>query len=259
MLFYLGTHQPQWLGRTDVPLFISRNTLCLRRTFPRALGPWALDSGGYTACNNGGWELSARDYAAEVRRFRDEIGNMEWAAPQDWMCEPHVLQATGLTVQEHQRRTVANYLALRSIAPDLPFVPVLQGFTLSDYLRCYEAYEREGIDLAQEPRVGLGTVCRRQATREVWDIVRAIASLGLRLHGFGVKTDGLAMYGGLLESADSMAWSMGARKKQLRLPGHSHKNCANCMEWALRWRGNLLAPRANDEEYQLAMRFIEEE
>ena len=69
---------------------------------------------------------------AAVRRYRDEIGGLEWAAPMDWMCEPFMLAKTGLTVAEHQARTVANYLELRSLAPELPFVPVLQGWSLDN-------------------------------------------------------------------------------------------------------------------------------
>jgi len=52
----------------------------------------------------------------------------------DWMSEPIMLAKTGLTVAVHQARTVANYLALRDLAPDLPFIPVLQGWRLDDYL-----------------------------------------------------------------------------------------------------------------------------
>lgn len=47
-LFYLGTHQPQWLGRYDVPMFISRRRLSSRKSLPQARGRWALDSGGFT-------------------------------------------------------------------------------------------------------------------------------------------------------------------------------------------------------------------
>jgi len=47
----------------------------------------------------------------------------------------------GLTVAEHQARTVANYLELHSLAPELPFVPVLQGWSLDDCHRCVELYE----------------------------------------------------------------------------------------------------------------------
>jgi hypothetical protein len=64
---------------------------------------------------------------------------MLWAAPQDWMCEPIVINGgtaggqrfagTHLSVAEHQRRTVANYAQLRDLAPDLPIIPVVQGWS----------------------------------------------------------------------------------------------------------------------------------
>ena len=44
---------------------------------------------------------------------------LEWAAPMDWMCEPAMLARTGLTVEDHQRRTVANFLELRERGPEL--------------------------------------------------------------------------------------------------------------------------------------------
>src|SRR5262245_10177589 len=80
-----------------------------------------------------------------------------WSGRRRRMCEPFMLAKTGLTVAEHQARTVANYLELRSLAPELPFVPVLRGWSLGDYLhRCVELYERAGVNLAREPLVGVG-------------------------------------------------------------------------------------------------------
>jgi hypothetical protein len=155
--FYLGTHLPNWLGKVTIPLFVSRRTLAPRRTLPRALGPWALDSGGFTELSmHGRWTVPATQYVAEVRRFRDEIGGMEWAAPRDWMCEPAMLRRTGLSVIEHQRRTVSDLLELRALAPDLPFIPVLQGWHEWQYLEHLEAYTRAGVDLTKEPSGGAG-------------------------------------------------------------------------------------------------------
>ncbi|RPE34957.1 deazapurine DNA modification protein DpdA family protein [Kitasatospora cineracea] len=260
MKFYLGTHMSNWLATAAVPLFISRNRLKNRKTFPRAAAPWALDSGGFTELmQHGRWTITPEQYATEVRRYQDEIGQLDWAAPMDWMCEPWVIAGgqhgpltfagTGLTIREHQRRTVDNLLHLRAIAPDLPFIPVLQGWALDDYQHCADLYTAAGINLATEPVVGLGSVCRRQATDEITQIVRHFADQGLRLHGFGVKTLGLAEYGADLTSADSMAWSMDARRHQ-PIPGHPHRNCANCPEWAMRWRSRILtrplAPRQLD-------------
>jgi hypothetical protein len=220
---------------------VSHRRLAARRTLPRAAMGWALDSGGFTELRlHGAWRTTAPEYVAAVRRYRDEIGRLEWAAQQDWMCEPFIVAKTGLTVSEHQVRTVANYLELRGLAPDLPFVPVLQGWTRDDYHRCVELYQRAGINLAAERLVGVGSVCRRQATGEIEVIVHSLASLGIPLHGFGVKAGGLVRYADCLASADSLAWSFEARRAA-PLDGCPHSNCANCLRYAAAWRERTLA------------------
>lgn len=177
---------------------------------------------------------------------------------QNYQCEPAIINGgwhggqyfagTHLPVAEHQARTVANLLHLRGAAPDLPFVPVLQGFTLDDYQRCADLYDRAGIDLSAEPLVGLGSVCRRQGTREVHRIVTALRGRGIaRLHGFGVKALGLDLYGDLIASADSLAWSIDARRLARPSPWctdhRTAKNCASCLAYALAWRERTILPR----------------
>lgn len=241
LTFYLGAHHPDWLEHAGVPLFVSRRSLAARKTFPRAAVPWALDSGGFSELSlHGAWQLSPAAYVAEVRRYRDEIGRLAWAAPQDWMCEPQMLARTGLTVEEHQRRTVANFLELSALAPELPWVPVLQGWTDGDYFNHVEAYAQAGIDLAARALVGVGTVCRRQNTMRIGALLACLHAEGLRLHGFGFKIQGLKLSAQHLVSADSMAWSFNARRNP-PLPGHVHKSCANCIEYALDWRNEALS------------------
>jgi hypothetical protein len=245
LAFYLGAHQPHWLWNTSFPLFVSHRQLARRRSLRPASCRWALDSGGFTELSmHGRWVTAASAYAEAVAGYAATVGGLDFAAPQDWMCEPAMTERTGLSVREHQERTVASYLELRELAPDLPFIPVVQGWQMADYLRCLALYESAGVDLASLPRVGLGSVCRRQSTAEISVIVAELARRGLRLHGFGVKTGGLHLYGHTLASADSMAWSYAARR-QPPLPGcHGHKNCANCMTYAARWRRDVLARHA---------------
>lgn len=254
--FLVGSHQPGWLGKANVPLFICDRRLRVYKTLPRAAAPWAVDSGGFTELQKyGRWTVTPGEYVARLRRYRDEIGQLMWAAPQDWMCEPIVINGgvaagqrfvgTGLSVAEHQRRTVLNYAELRTLAPDLPIIPVVQGDTVDAYLRCVDLYQSLiGVDLATMRLVGLGSVCRRQATGEAGQIIAALHSRGVRyLHGFGFKTLGLIAHGDKLTSADSLAWSYDARKRNKVLPGHGlrHKNCANCLPFALQWRTGVLA------------------
>lgn len=255
-LFYLGAHQPHWLWdpKADFPLFVSRRQLSRYRQPLVSTHPWALDSGGFTELQkHGRWTITAAQYVREVRRYRHVVARMQWAAPMDWMCEPAVIQGgtwkgqrfagTGLSVREHQERTVANYLELRALAPDLPFVPVVQGWTLADYLACVELYAQAGVELASLPLVGLGSVCRRESTAEIERIVRELHRAGLRMHGFGVKIRGLHRYGRLLVSADSNAWSYGERRRPGERTGGScrtHRSCSNCLKAARLYRADLL-------------------
>ncbi|RLU82015.1 hypothetical protein CTZ27_31130 [Streptomyces griseocarneus] len=236
--FWLGVHRPHWLGRTDVPLFVSNRTLAGLKTLPRALGPWALDSGGFTEITRyGAWRTSPRQYVALIRRYRDEVGRMAWASQQDFMCEEQALRMTGLTIDEHQDLTVANFLTLREMAPDLPIVPVVQGWLRPHYLRCVEKFLAAGVDLAKEPLVGVGSICRRPNTYVASWILEDLHAAGLRLHAFGYKKNGLAMSWPHVASADSMAWSKGGRYEHTC---GTHKSEANCLDHALWWRQDLL-------------------
>lgn len=116
-------------------------------------------------------------------------------------------------------------------------MPVLQGWTLADYWTCVDLYAQAGIRLADYPLVGLGSVCRRQATAETDTIVRSLGAV-LPLHGFGTKTSGLASYGRWLTSADSMAWSYAGRREPGCTPSHGSE--ANCRQYALRWHAAVL-------------------
>jgi len=166
----------------------------------------------------------------------------------DYRCEPAMIARTGLSVAEHCYRTVQNDLELRQLAPALPIIPVLQGWRLADYLACADLFRSAGVDLAALPRVGLGSVCRRQSTTEIAAIVTALASQGIRLHGFGVKTIGLRLYGHHLASFDSMAWSYSARRSPA-LPGCAgHQNCANCLTYASSWRHRVLTRYATGHQ-----------
>ncbi|WP_416974643.1 hypothetical protein [Streptomyces sp. 4F14] len=261
-LFFLGA-KPHFLAHTDVPLFIAHPHLADRRTLPRARGPFAVDSGGFTQLSREGtWDTgpSPRAYVQHLRRYRDEIGNLLWAAPQDWMCEDAIIHGgqagsqffpgTGLSVEEHLHRTVGNYLDLRGLDPDLPIIPVVQGRRPSDYAHCVDLYEQAGINLLNEPLVGIGSVCRIQATEEAVEIVETVTGIlgPARCHGFGFKITGLRKSARRLRSADSHAWSaqgrrIPARDCTFRLPRSygPHQNEANCLRYALTWRRRVLS------------------
>jgi hypothetical protein len=123
----------------------------------------------------------------------------------------------------------------------------------STYLACIDRYERAGIDLAAAPLVGLGSVCRRQATAQIGAITAELAAAGLRLHGFGVKRHGLARYADHLQSADSLAWSYAARRRPALAGCTGHRTCANCPRYALAWREQVLAGLDGPRQLRLGM------
>jgi hypothetical protein len=212
-------------------LFVSVRVLGRRVSLPAAVAPWALDSGGFTELSTYGcWVTSEDEYVAQVERLT-AIGRLAWVAPQDWMCEPFMLNKTGLTCREHQERTVESFLSLRARLGAL-VVPVLQGYGPREYDRCIDLYSAHGVDLSAEPVVGIGSVCRRSGTLEAARLIRYVADHGLRLHGFGIKGDTFKACRSLLASADSMAWSAAARRE-----GRD----GNSATEALNWRERLLA------------------
>jgi hypothetical protein len=277
--FYLGCHQPSWLWSEQVwpepagwwqrtgavPMFVSHRRLAGYKTLRPSRVQWALDSGGFTELQRyGRWRTGPEEYVAAVARYDREIGGLDWAAPQDWMCEPAVISGgragpltfagTHLSVAEHQARTVENFLELRGLWPQFsdsscPFMPVLQGYRVAEYVACAQLYREAGVDLFDpdvlDPGgegcglVGVGSVCRRQDTNEIGQVFRELDALGLPLHGFGVKGAGLARYSRHLVSADSMAWSRTGRNHVGCRA--DHKTEANCVAYALRWRAGVLA------------------
>jgi hypothetical protein len=260
--FYLGTHRPRWLETVNVPLFISFHTLSKYRrrgdAFPKGHTEWALDSGGFTELSkHGEWTIDQDDYGGAVYRFMEDVGTAPtFCAPQDMMCEPNIRAKTGLTVADHQEYTIDSVLYLRENYPHANWITVVQGSRLEDYLAHVEQYAAAGIDLASESLVGVGSICRRQSTSEIVAIVSALHARGLKMHGFGVKREGLAKYGHLLKSADSMAWSFTARYGNIHLDGCEHPGlCNNCSRYALQWRADTLAVLDAPKQDALALDF----
>lgn len=278
--YYLGS-RPNWLKGEhvahDVPLFVSATTLAAYASGPTdVMGAWdgfaistaqrwALDSGAFTALTsdnpNHPWHLDTDSYGGLVTRLVDDMGRMpDFVAPQDMPCEPAVRERTGLTTRQHIEITVENFVYLRENFPFIPWIPVIQGWEPEDYLYCAELYEAAGVRLADEYRVGIGSICRRASVPGIVRVIELFAGRGYRMHGFGVKASALPVIGHLLASADSYAWSDVARKENILMPGCSHlsrpdrvtgerreTDCRNCPRWAQQWRLRVLASMTRAE------------
>lgn len=211
MIFYVGLHMPSHARHFD-NCMISVNRLCKRRS-PFVVRNWIMDSGAFTTVyRDGGYRTPPDAYVAEVRRWSSN-GNLVAAVSQDWMCEPVVLEKTGLSIADHQRLTIERYCQLAPLIDMTYLMPVLQGYAPAEYALHVRQY---GELLAPSAWVGVGSVCKRNASPgRVEAVLREILTVrpDLWLHGFGLKTTALAdgRVRAMLSSADSMAWSYAAR------------------------------------------------
>lgn len=212
MKFYIGLHHPNDAQHFD-RCFISVNALRDRKKKPVPCNEWILDSGAFSEiAQYGRFRESPAEYATEVNRLAACNPGLKIAVSQDYMCEPVMLEKTGLTVADHQRLTIERYDELLPLVKPY-LMPVLQGYSVRDYLNHIDQY---GKRLAHGMYVGVGSVCKRNVNmREIEGILSAIKNKrpDLRLHGFGIKRTALqsGVVRGCLESADSMAWSFAAR------------------------------------------------
>lgn len=230
--FFVGLHQLHHACHFDLS-FISANRLRRRsrgkisyrkKALPVRL--WIMDSGAFSELSRGqdldangnplpnDYRFDVAEHAALIERYVDE-GWLLAAVAQDYMCERFILDKTGMTVSEHQEKTIARYDKLLSYQPSVYILPVLQGYEPADYVCHLRMY---GGRLAFGAWVGVGSICKRNAKPEsVLAVLQAIKQErpDLRLHGFGLKITALAdpRIRALLWSADSMAWSFSARKK----------------------------------------------
>jgi len=244
MQYFLGTHQPGWLSKTQIPLFVSIKRLRGYKTLPKAKAPWGLDSGAFSELlNHGRWTISAPHYADNVRRINEEIGNLQWASIQDWICSPAVLQRTGLSLKVHQTKTVDNLYKLRKLAPEIKWLPVLQGWNVKSYLTHLRMYRTRGFALEKEKLVGVGSLANRQQSEELPEILTALNAEGLRIHAFGLSLVGLKKVSNMITSSDSMVWSFVARRRRIKYGRcqERHLVCNNCLSYALSWRRQVLS------------------
>jgi hypothetical protein len=233
--FYIGWHQPN-NGRSGCQEFdhcmISINRL-LDRKGAFSVNNWIMDSGAFTRISSGKGHLPIAVYATAINRWADN-GNLVAAVTQDFMCEPFILNITGLSIEEHQRLTIKRYDRLLPLIDRTYILPVLQGYQISEYLSHLEQY---GNRLKSGAWVGVGSICKRNANAgSIESILLAIktARPDLKLHGFGIKSTALRspLVWDLLHSADSQAHGLAGGQGSSKYMDSNNPNTA--IEYAAR-------------------------
>jgi hypothetical protein len=111
------------------------------------------DSGAFTEITRyGEWRYDPDRFGGVVTRILDNVGTPPvFCAVQDMPCEPRSLAASGLAVPLHQGLTTESVCYLRSEFRHVPWIPILQGWRVADYVHHVALYQKAGIDLTWEP------------------------------------------------------------------------------------------------------------
>lgn len=163
-----------------------------------------LDSGAYgSALNDGGFRYSPDDYLSLVGKVQPDY----WSS-MDVCCEPSL--PLSMTTRERVQETV-RLAEILSRAPYPGFLPVIQGWRVSDYLYCIELLTRKGLIY---PVMGIGSLCRRGKVEPILRVLREIHNSlpGVKFHTFGAKirvlTYSLGEAQNYIHSIDTAAWQI---------------------------------------------------
>lgn len=186
---------------------------------PSCLTHVAADCGGFVATRKWGkYRYTPEQYV----EWLDAV-NPEWSAMMDYCCENEITSGRPGIVRERQNLTTEMAYKLWETYKDKPYVwvPTIQGWTVSDYVRhvadmeplireMASFYERRGQGSIF--RVGIGTLCARASASMIREVVMQVAELlpGVQLHLWGVKLGVFKSPVALPEqvaSVDSAAWN----------------------------------------------------
>ena len=216
MEFFSGWHQPSDAAHFR-RMFVSVTRLLNRKSTLKFQedAQIIVDSGAFNELRKfGRYRHSVEQYGATLKRLKALFGeHLIAAVTQDYMCEPFMLDITGLTVQDHQRLTVERYDALLRCDTGCYILPVLQGYAPDDYVQHLRMF---GDRLTPGMWVGVGSVCKRNGNPyAIENVLLAIHKErpDLMLHGFGLKKTALSsgIVWKLLHSCDSLASSFHER------------------------------------------------
>jgi len=201
----------------------------------------ALDSAGFVASAKYG------DYPWEVQDYIELVAARPWTHTfaMDYCMEPEIAADAPMR-RIRLAATAVNYArcarAARRRGVPAP-LPVLQGWTLDEYLQCIE-----WLPVFEWPSlVGVGSMCRRHVMgpNGVLEIVEALDRVlppTTGLHLFGVKASAIALLNTLecqqarpgkptrVHAVDSCAWDFAARA-EIRTGRTMEKRIAHLDRW----------------------------
>lgn len=165
-----------------------------------------LDSGAFGAYfYDKGYTYTPEDYLELV----DEVNPDLWVT-MDVPCDVE----NSMVARERIEKTVENTQKLYGRHEG--FISVIQGWEIKDYIYCINLLQKKSL---LTPIVGIGSICRRFAQREITNIARNVKAnipSSIKLHGFGIKISSFSWNFGEMRnyfvSIDTAAWQFNIKK-----------------------------------------------
>jgi hypothetical protein len=179
-----------------------------------------LDSGGFSlARENSEYPFSRTDYARVADRCQADL-----VATRDLPCEPQVDRTAHATNRDRIAWSVTEATTQFRERPDLPWVPVIQGYVVGEYLECVDLLESAKL---VRPFMAIGSLCARRRVDRAWSVIQAVRRRlpDVRLHGFGIDLRFVRdrRIRAALWSADTAAWKFIHDDPARRFPSNAEK------------------------------------
>ena len=173
-----------------------------------------LDSGGYSFFTRWGeYPFSVEEYTTFANMVQDDYPLTE-VAILDYPCEPNTNRSLLQSNKERIDKTIQNTLECIDYDPNLPWVPVIQGYTLQEYLYCLEEYEKHNLPYDDFDLWAIGSLCARKKVGGLRTIITNISQrVNMPIHTFGMTITFLRdpQIFFAIHSSDSGAWSYNGR------------------------------------------------
>lgn len=169
-----------------------------------------LDSGGFSFFSKySEYPFSMEDYIHWIKGMQDaNKQKVKYVAILDYPCEPEINRKAFSTNQERIEATVRNATkCLRYDISPAKWIPVLQGYTVDEYLHCLKLYKDQNLYLDY---IAIGSMCRRNDLNQIHKILKAIKEeTDAKIHLFGLTIKALEyipIYD-LIDSCDTIGYS----------------------------------------------------
>ena len=189
-----------------------------RTRLPEGVERVILDSGGYAFFSRWGEYPFTIEKYIELAHYIKDTHPLYKAAILDYPCEPDINRSQVMSNEDRIEKTIANAIECYDTDDSLPWLPVIQGYTVSEYLHCIDLYDDYGVT---SDYWAIGSICSRKgAPFELRNIITKIKERhpNDKLHAFGLGIPFLrnpqifqAIY-----SSDSAAWNWGISGENMR-------------------------------------------